>query len=236
MRRCLEDDLSGQLISNVQVFKILAAMVTPQDKQQMIDLLNVSVLSKAETDRFRARYGISIEPKDYEDFYVDMLLYEDRFKKLIEVVSVRGSKLLPMTLFTKNKEPGLADYFMRGLPIEGIGDSIWEGVDSKKKACVKTFKEFLKYFYERLEAFREIYRQVLVADGVMARKSTRYKQEAYEEQTDAMGSRDDGGGKIRSDKHEPVGSSNRSEHGNNATAHIRKPTRKSNPTHAFYWE
>jgi hypothetical protein len=50
------------------------------------------------------------------------------------------------------------------MPIEGLGDSIWSGLDSDKKAKVKRLKNFLKYFFQRMEGFRNIYREVFFSN------------------------------------------------------------------------
>ena len=64
-----------QVIENEDVFHLLAHIVTPIDKQGMMDALRVSVYSATDLDRFEAKYGTEIKPEKYDDFYNIMCTY-----------------------------------------------------------------------------------------------------------------------------------------------------------------
>ena len=152
-----------QVIENEDVFHLLAHIVTPIDKQGMMDALRVSVYSATDLDRFEAKYGTEIKPEKYDDFYNIMCTYRNKFSKKVELLSIHGKKLMPTLVFNKYGEVGMSTYFFEGMAIKDLGEAIWLGVSTEKKnKCSRDFDKFLEYFYERLLAYRDDARKYLV--------------------------------------------------------------------------
>ena len=143
----------SQRINNEDIFAILAIMCAPTNTQRMQLELSKSCWPK------RSEYKTTEDvAKNIAEFRVDLLTYIDRFEdKLILFRRHRRSrKLLPQNLFKKGGgDPGLADYFLGGLPDKNLGLRVWSSVDHKKREKCKTFDKFKKYFIVAIEAMEE---------------------------------------------------------------------------------
>ena len=139
-----------QKISNQELFAILAIMCAPTNTHKMQLELSKSCWPK------RSEYkAIEDVAKNIANFRIDLLTYVDRFDdKLILFRSHRKSrKLIPRDVFKKGGgDPGLADYFIGGLPDKNLGLRIWASVDRKKRAKCQSFEKFKKYFILAVEA------------------------------------------------------------------------------------
>ena len=143
----------SQRINNEEIFAILAIMCAPTNTQRMQLELSKSCWPK------RGEYKTTEDiAKNIAEFRVDLLTYVDRFEdKLILFRRHRRSrKLLPENLFKKGGgDPGLADYFLGGLPDKNLGLRVWSSVDHRKREKCKTFDKFKKYFILAIEAMEE---------------------------------------------------------------------------------
>ena len=143
----------SQRINNEDIFAILAIMCAPTNTQRMQLELSKSCWPK------RSEYKTTEDvAKNIAEFRVDLLTYVDRFEdKLILFRRHRRSrKLLPQNLFKKGGgDPGLADYFLGGLPDKNLGLRVWSSVDHKKREKCRTFDKFKKYFIVAVEAMEE---------------------------------------------------------------------------------
>ena len=139
-----------QRIKNEEIFAILAIMCAPTNTHKMQLELSKSCWPK------RSEYkAIEDVAKNIANFRVDLLTYVDRFdEKLVLFKCHRKSrKLIPRDVFKKGGgDPGLADYFIGGLPDRNLGLRIWASVSSKKRAKCRTFEKFKKYFIMAVEA------------------------------------------------------------------------------------
>ena len=139
-----------QKISNHELFAILAVMCAPNNTQKMQLELSRSCWPK------RSEYKVIEDvAKNIANFRIDLLTYVDRFDDKLMLFSYhrKSRKLIPRDLFKKGGgDPGLADYFIGGLPDKNLGLRIWASVNSKKRANCRTFDKFKKYFILAVEA------------------------------------------------------------------------------------
>ena len=139
-----------QKISNHELFAILAVMCAPTNTQRMQLELSKSCWPK------RSEYkAIEDVAKNIANFRIDLLTYVDRFDDKLTLFSYhrKSRKLIPKDVFKKGGgDPGLADYFIGGLPDKNLGLRIWASVDRKKRVKCQSFDKFKKYFILAVEA------------------------------------------------------------------------------------
>ena len=139
-----------QKITNQELFAILAVMCAPTNTHKMQLELSKSCWPK------RSEYkAIEDVAKNIANFRIDLLTYVDRFDDKLTLFSYhrKSRKLIPKDVFKKGGgDPGLADYFIGGLPDKNLGLRIWASVDRKKRANCQTFEKFKKYFILAVEA------------------------------------------------------------------------------------
>ena len=171
-----------QKIENEQIFAILAVMCAPTSLEAM-----QLELSKSSWPHCKHDYKDSkVIMRNIADYKTDMLIYIDRFEdKLILLRFHRQSdKYLPKTLFKKGGgNPGIADYFLGGMPDKGFGMRVWTSVDEAKRNRCKSWERFKKLYMQAIEAMekreaeRDINRQICLGVKEMIKVGEAQKAE-----------------------------------------------------------
>jgi len=142
-----------QKISNREVFAILAIMCAPTNLQKM--QLELSKSCWPRRDEYKSAEEIM---KNIAEFKIDLFIYIDRFEDKLTLFAFyrKSRKLIPTNIFKKGgSDPGLADYFIGGMPDKNLGARIWASVPEKKRKKCKTFAKFKKYYIEAIEEMEE---------------------------------------------------------------------------------
>ena len=156
-------------------------MVAPTSKEEMQRQLSKSV------------WPLKNEYKSVEQimhsilgYKTELLIYVDRFEDRVKLLSYHdcSAQYIPKTLFKKGGgDPGLADYFIQGLPEKHFGMRVWVSVDEeKRKKCVE-WRKFVKLYMravelmEKREKDKEINRQICL--GVKEMIKTDHSPKSY---------------------------------------------------------
>jgi hypothetical protein len=147
--------LSGgkQRITNKEAYAILAVMCAPKNIEEMQrKLLKSSWPATAKHDYS----NVEAINKYMNDYRTDMLIYIDRFEEKLKLLSYRkkAQAFLPTTLFKKGGamgHPGLADYFIGGLPEKEFGIRVWMAVKEGDKNKCKDWETFIKLYMRVIE-------------------------------------------------------------------------------------
>ena len=139
-----------QQISNRQIFAILALMCAPANLEQM-----QLELSKSAWPRCKHDYkSPDVIIKNIADFRTDMLIYIDRFEDKLKLLRYhdKSAGYIPKVLFKKGGgNPGLADYFLAGLPDRNFGLRVWYSVNEDKRSRCKKWDKFIKLYMKAIE-------------------------------------------------------------------------------------
>ena len=144
-----------QRVSNTEAYGILAVMCAPRNLEEMQrQLLKTSWPVNIKHDY----KDVSVIEKYISEYKTDVLIYIDRFEDKIRLLSytTEGFEFLPKTLFKKGGgNPGLADYFLGGLPEKDFGLRVWNSVkEEKRNACVD-WAQFTETYVEAIEMMEE---------------------------------------------------------------------------------
>ena len=135
----------------------------------MMEELKKPLFSAAEQKRTKDELGIMIRPTGYKDYYDHMDEYRRRFIRRLDMFDEFGKRYLPKEVFTKHDEWGMADYFVYGMLYRKLGKSIWQGVDTSKKAkAAKGFDRYLDYFFERLKLLKRDAERIEIFNKTMS--------------------------------------------------------------------
>jgi len=169
----LKHDLPGQSgilsngkqkISNRDIFSILAMMCAPTSKEEMQRQLAKSAWSNK--NDFKSVDQIM---KNIKEYRTEMLIYVDRFEDKLKLLGFHdcSAKYIPKALFKKGgSDPGLADYFIQGMPDKNFGMRVWLSVDEDKRKKCSDWRKFVKLYMvaidlmEKREKDKEINRQI----------------------------------------------------------------------------
>jgi len=139
-----------QRISNKEVFGILAVMCAPTSLSEMQRALATSAWQKGRHDY----KTIEVIEKNIKDYRIDTLIYIDRFEDKLRLLGYHESseRFFPTTLFKKGGgDPGLADYFIGGMPEKKFGLNVWLSVDQEDRRKCKSWTEFIKLYKKAIE-------------------------------------------------------------------------------------
>jgi len=143
-----------QRISNQDMFAIIAVMCAPSNLEKMQCELSKSAwpLTTHKHDYKDAEVIL----KNIKDFSNDLLVYINRFQDKLNLLGYHSEseKFLPKRLFKKGGStgnPGIADYFIGGLPNLSFGQRVWSSVEEEKRSKCKKWKVFLKLYMEAIE-------------------------------------------------------------------------------------
>jgi len=169
----LRHDLAGrdgiltngrQEIRNKDIFAILAMMCAPTSKEEMQRQLAKSVWPR------KNDFG-SVEEimKNIAEYRAETLIYVDRFEDKVKLLGFHdcSARYIPKALFKKGGgDPGLADYFIQGLPDKNFGMRVWLSVDEDRRRKCERWRRFVKLYMraidlmETREKDKEINRQI----------------------------------------------------------------------------
>ena len=149
-----------QTISNAEVFALLSTMVAPKNLEAMQYELYQTCFPRTTFDYSDAQSTVN----NISEFKNDVLIYIDRFEDKLRLLgySRKAKKFLPKRLFKKGgsaANPGLADYFIYGLPRPEFGWNIWGSVDDDKKEACTQWEVFLKLYMKAIEKIEKRERQ-----------------------------------------------------------------------------
>ena len=149
-----------QTISNEDVFALLSTMVAPKNLEAMQYELYQSCFPKTTFDYTDAQSTVN----NITEFKNDVLIYIDRFEDKLKLLGYtkKARAFFPKRLFKKGgsaTNPGLADYFMYGLPRPEFGWNIWGSVDDEKKESCVEWERFLKLYMKAIEKIEKRERQ-----------------------------------------------------------------------------
>ena len=149
-----------QTISNEEVFALLSTIVAPKNLEAMQYELYQSCFPKSTFDYSDAQSTVN----NITEFKNDILIYIDRFEDKLRLLGYtrKAKKFLPKRLFKKGgsaANPGLADYFIYGLPRPEFGWNIWGSVDDEKKEKCVQWETFLKLYMKAIERIEKRERQ-----------------------------------------------------------------------------
>ena len=149
-----------QTISNAEVFALLSTMVAPKNLEAMQYELYQSCFPRTTFDYSDAQSTVN----NISEFKNDVLIYIDRFEDKLRLLGYtwKAKKFLPKRLFKKGgsaANPGLADYFIFGLPRPEFGCNIWGSVDDEKKEACTQWEVFLKLYLRAIEKIEKRERQ-----------------------------------------------------------------------------
>ena len=171
-----------QQITNREVFAILSLMCAPESLEQM-----QLELSKSAWPRCKHDYkNPDIIIKNIGDFRTDMLIYVDRFEDKLKLLRYhdKSAGYIPKVLFKKGGgNPGLADYFLAGLPDRNFGLRVWHSVDEDKRSRCKKWDKFIKLYMraielmEKREKEKEINKQICRGIKEMIKEEESKKKE-----------------------------------------------------------
>ena len=94
--------------------------------------------------------------KHIGDFKTNVWIYINRVEDKIKLLTytTEGFSYLPASLFKKGGgNPGLADYFLGGLPVRDCGLRVWNSVDEKTRTACVEWQLFAETFVEANEFF-----------------------------------------------------------------------------------
>ena len=109
------------------------------------------------------------------EFKNDLLIYIDRFEDRLKLLGYteKARKYLPTVLFKKggaSGNPGLADFFIAGLPQPDFGLRVWASVEESKRLKCRDWETFVKLYTGAIEQIekREMQKKVnkTIAVGV----------------------------------------------------------------------
>ena len=184
-----------QTISNAEVFALLSTMVAPKNLEAMQYELYQTCFPRTTFDYSDAQSTVN----NISEFKNDVLIYIDRFEDKLRLLGYtrKAKKFLPKRLFKKGgsaANPGLADYFIYGLPRPEFGWNIWGSVDDDRKEACTQWEVFLKLYVRAIEKIEKLERQKKInrsiAIGVkevvktdrMQRVTTRQNRDAWKPQ------------------------------------------------------
>ena len=149
-----------QTISNAEVFALLSTMVAPKNLEAMQYELYQTCFPRTTFDYSDAQSTVN----NISEFKNDVLIYIDRFEDKLRLLGYtrKAKKFLPKRLFKKGgsaANPGLADYFIYGLPRPEFGWNIWGSVDDEKKEACTQWEVFLKLYMKAIEKIEKRERQ-----------------------------------------------------------------------------
>jgi len=153
-----------QQIRNKDIFAILAMMCAPTSREEMQRQLAKSVWPK------KNDFG-SVEEivRHIAEYRTETLIYVDRFEDKVKLLGFHdcSARYIPKALFKKGGgDPGLADYFIQGLPDKNFGMRVWLSVDEDRRKRCDDWRRFVKLYMkaldlmERREKDKEINRQI----------------------------------------------------------------------------
>jgi len=153
-----------QQVRNKDIFAILAMMCAPTSKEEMQRQLAKSVWP-------RKNDFSSVEDivKNIAEYRTETLIYIDRFEDKVKLLGFHdcSAKYIPKALFKKGGgDPGLADYFIQGLPDKNFGMRVWLSVDEERRKKCDRWRRFVKLYMRAIDLMelrekdKEINRQI----------------------------------------------------------------------------
>ena len=142
-----------QTITNQEIFGLLSRMCAPKNLEAMqYELYQPCFPSKTGHDYTEAETII----KNIAEFKNDLLIYIDRFEDRLKLLGYteKARKYLPSVLFKKGGavgNPGLADFFIAGLPKPDFGLRVWASVEENKRLKCKDWETFVKLYTGAIE-------------------------------------------------------------------------------------
>jgi hypothetical protein len=139
-------------------------MCAPTSKEEMQRQLAKSVWAR------KNDFG-SVEEimKNIAEYRAETLIYVDRFEDKVKLLGFHdcSARYIPKALFKKGGgDPGLADYFIQGLPDKNFGMRVWLSVDEDRRRKCDRWRRFVKLYMraidlmESREKDKEINRQI----------------------------------------------------------------------------
>jgi len=141
-----------QRISNKEAYAILAIMCAPKNLEEMQRKLLKSSWSPNTKHDYTS---LEVVKKNIGDFKADVLIYIDRFNDKLKLLTYlkKSREFMPTTLFKKGGSmgnPGLADYFIGGLPDKDFGARVWMSVEETDRLKCKDWKTFTELYVKAL--------------------------------------------------------------------------------------
>ena len=143
--------MSKQLLSNEQLEEVIRSIIQPINKQEMRDILKVSVYDVDMYTHFREVSVIMKEFSEYRNWFATYT--KQYYTRLVLIASGDAGKYLPNLLDGGSGKPdqkakGLIQYFLQGLPNRRFATRIWKNVSHKDKIKkkVKTFDDFVEVY------------------------------------------------------------------------------------------
>ena len=171
-----------QQITDRQIFAILSLMCAPATLEHMQLELSMSAWPKCKHD-YKNPDNILNNIGDYR---IDMLIYTDRFEDKLKLLRFHkeSAKFIPKALFRKGGgNPGLADYYLGGLPDKKFGLRVWQSVDEDKRTRCERWDKFIKYYMraieqmEKREMEKEINQHICKGVNVMVKNKESKKRD-----------------------------------------------------------
>ena len=172
-----------QKITNKEIFAILAMMVAPTSKEEMQRQLSKSVWPQKNDYK-----TVDQIMKSILEYKTELLIYVDRFEDKVKLLGYHdcSAKYIPKTLFKKGGgDPGLADYFISGLPDKNFGMRVWVSVNEDKRKKCDEWRKFVKLYMravelmEKREKDKEINRQICLGVKEMIKTEPTSKSYTY---------------------------------------------------------
>ena len=173
-----------QQITDRQIFAILSLMCAPATLEHMQLELSMSAWPKCKHD-YRNPDNILNNIGDYR---IDMLIYTDRFEDKLKLLRFHkeSAKFIPKALFRKGGgNPGLADYYLGGLPDKKFGLRVWQSVDEDKRTRCERWDKFIKYYMraiemmEKREMEKEINQHICKGVNIMVKNKESKKKDYH---------------------------------------------------------
>jgi hypothetical protein len=177
--------LSGgrQRISNKECYAILATMCAPKNLEEMQRKLLKSSWPPNTKHDYKQ---VDVINKNISDYKTDMLIYTDRFEEKFKLLTFKkkSQDFIPVNLFKKGGamgNPGLADYFIGGLPEKDFGARVWMAVKEEERSKCKSWAEFKKLYMRVIEKMEKRKREEDINKQIFVGAKKMVKEEEAEE-------------------------------------------------------
>jgi hypothetical protein len=131
-----------QRISNMDIYRILAFAVRPENYEEMKERMKTKVFPKSDHS-FKDEANIT---SNFREFLMATHHYIDRFLELKKLVTYHSAEFYPDILFKKGSTLGQVDFFIMGFPCYDFVKNIIDSMNDKTRNSMETFSDFTGTF------------------------------------------------------------------------------------------
>jgi hypothetical protein len=138
-----------QLLSDRKLLELICKIVTPKDRADFVRLMEENLDFPKPPENYKLDWN------HFEPTFNLLRVYRTRFVALYDMVSHGvSSKVIPDLYKSKQNQKGLVNIFLEKIP-DGLGQRLYEKLDSEKLKGCKDVIQFISVFYTYLQYLKE---------------------------------------------------------------------------------